>query len=71
MRLVLGSAHRRPGETLSARWDTQHSGVSSGSHFARSLEVLREINAENELALAYADSASTSARAAWPKLATI
>jgi tetratricopeptide (TPR) repeat protein len=54
MKLVLGSAHRLLGEALSARQDTPGRSAEACSHFEQSIAILRRINAENELALAYA-----------------
>jgi class 3 adenylate cyclase/tetratricopeptide (TPR) repeat protein len=49
MRFQIGSAYRLLGE-LSLQTDSRQAGF----HFERSIAVLSEINAENELALAYA-----------------
>ena len=48
-RYYLGSAHRFLGEVV-----LKNNPPQAFSHFEKSIEVLREIKAENELALAYA-----------------
>jgi tetratricopeptide (TPR) repeat protein len=49
MRFLIGSVHRLLGEIALPTNPTQ-----AASHFERSIATLREINAENELAMAYA-----------------
>jgi class 3 adenylate cyclase/tetratricopeptide (TPR) repeat protein len=48
-RYYLGSAHRLMGEIT-----LKNNSSQAGRHFEKSIDVLREIKAENELALAYA-----------------
>jgi tetratricopeptide (TPR) repeat protein len=55
MRFYVGSIHRLLGEIAVSRDPAQAAEPSAASHFEASISVLREIRAENELALAYAD----------------
>ena len=48
-RFFIGSSHRTLGEIAA-----QTNPAQAASHFEQSIAILREINAENELALAYA-----------------
>ena len=53
-RFVIGSAHRLLGEIALSTNPTQVAPPLAAPHFERSIAILREINAENELALALA-----------------
>jgi class 3 adenylate cyclase/tetratricopeptide (TPR) repeat protein len=54
MKFFLGSTHRLLGEMALTTGPTQAEEPLAASHFEKSIAVLREIQAENELALAYA-----------------
>jgi len=54
MKYFKGSAHRLLGEMALTTGPTQAEEPLAASHFEKSIAVLREIQAENELALAYA-----------------
>ena len=54
MKFVIGSAHRLLGEIALTTNPTQAEAPLAAPHFETSIAVLRAINAENELALAYA-----------------
>jgi len=54
MKFFKGSAHRLLGEMALTNGPTQPEEPLAASHFEKSIAVLREIKAENELALAYA-----------------
>jgi class 3 adenylate cyclase/tetratricopeptide (TPR) repeat protein len=54
MKFFLGSAHRLLGEMALTTNPSQLEEPLAASHFEKSITVLREIQAENELALAYA-----------------
>jgi tetratricopeptide (TPR) repeat protein len=54
MKFFKGSAHRLLGEMALTTNPSQLEEPVAASHFEKSLAVLREIQAENELALAYA-----------------
>ena len=54
MKYFMGSAHRLLGEMGLTTGPTQPEESLAASHFEKSIAVLREIQAENELALAYA-----------------
>lgn len=53
MQFILASAHRLLGEVALATNLAQHEAPLAASHFERSIAMLRQIGAENELALAY------------------
>jgi tetratricopeptide (TPR) repeat protein len=55
MKFFNGSTHRLLGEMAVTTGPTQAEEPLAASHFEKSIAVLREIQAENELALAYAD----------------
>jgi len=54
MRLILASAHRHLGEVALTTNPTQREAPLAAPHFERSMAILQQIGAENELALAYA-----------------
>jgi hypothetical protein len=54
---VIGFAHRLLGETALSTNPTEVRPPVAAPHFERSIAILREINAENELALASRDPA--------------
>jgi tetratricopeptide (TPR) repeat protein len=54
MRLILASAHRLLGEIALATNSAQHEAPLAATHFERSMAILQQIGAENELALVYA-----------------
>jgi tetratricopeptide (TPR) repeat protein len=53
MRFIIGSAHRFLGEIAMLTKSDQDAELTAASYFEKSIAVLKEINAENELALAY------------------
>ena len=54
MKFHLGSAHRLLGEIALTTNPTQVAEPLAAPHFEQSIAILQQINAENELALAYA-----------------
>ena len=54
MKFHIGSAHRLLGEIALCTNPAQIEGPLAASHFEQSIAILRQIHAENELALAYA-----------------
>jgi len=54
MRLILASAHRLLGEVALTTNPAQREAPLAAPHFERSMALLQQIGAENELALAYA-----------------
>jgi class 3 adenylate cyclase/tetratricopeptide (TPR) repeat protein len=54
MKFLLGSAHRLLGEVALSANLTQMEAPFAAPHFEQSIAILQQINAENELALAYA-----------------
>jgi class 3 adenylate cyclase/tetratricopeptide (TPR) repeat protein len=54
MRFIIGSSHRFLGEIAMVTNPTQKEEPIAATYFEKSIAVLREIKAENELALAYA-----------------
>ena len=54
MRLILASAHRFLGEIALTTNPPQREAPLAAPHFERSMALLQQIGAENELALAYA-----------------
>jgi len=53
-KFIIGAGHRLLGEVAMAASPAQVAPALAGSHFEKSIAILREIKAENELALAYA-----------------
>jgi tetratricopeptide (TPR) repeat protein len=54
MQFLLASAHRFLGEVALATNPAQHEAPLAAPHFERSIALLQQMGAENELALAYA-----------------
>ncbi len=54
MKFHIGSAHRLLGEVALSTNPTQMEAPLAAPHFEHSIAILQQINAENELALAYA-----------------
>ncbi len=61
MRFYIGATHRLLGEVALSDNPAQQAAPFAAPHFEHSIDILRQIGADNELALAYAGGGSLHA----------